>query len=166
MVSILSTFNVGKAKGPDGVEVEINPDALTGGVIRQAQDLLYRHIALTCIFIVRRNRLFARLSLDLLELKLSFAMQSVLYIHFDRSKSSRKSASCIFRLFIRLEQNRNRYLPLRGMRNTVLGRSFGAGIPWQVPRIFVAEGNKNFFNSPRGPSSLELAWPELLLACY
>jgi hypothetical protein len=44
MVSILSTFNVGKAKGPDGVEVEIDPDALTGGVIRQAQDVFYRHI--------------------------------------------------------------------------------------------------------------------------
>jgi hypothetical protein len=45
MVSILSTFNVGKAKGPDGVEIEIDPDALTGGVIRQAQDLLYWHIS-------------------------------------------------------------------------------------------------------------------------
>ena len=44
MVSILSTFNVGKAKGTDGIEIEINPDALTGGVIRQVQDFLYRHI--------------------------------------------------------------------------------------------------------------------------
>ncbi|KAF8703005.1 hypothetical protein AX14_014287 [Amanita brunnescens Koide BX004] len=33
MVSILSTFNIGKAKGTDGVEIDINPDALTGGVI-------------------------------------------------------------------------------------------------------------------------------------
>ena len=45
MVSILSTFNVGKAKGPDGVEIEIDPDALTGGVIRQAQNLLYWRIS-------------------------------------------------------------------------------------------------------------------------
>ena len=45
MVSILSTFNVGKAKGPDGVEVEIDPDALTGGVIRQVQYWLYRRIS-------------------------------------------------------------------------------------------------------------------------
>ena len=44
MVSILYTFNVGKAKGPDGVEVEIDPDAVSSSVIRQAQDLLYRHI--------------------------------------------------------------------------------------------------------------------------
>ena len=80
MVSILSTFNVGKAKGPDGVEVEIDPDALTGGVIRQVQNLSYCHIALTCIFIVRRSRSFARLFLDLLELKVSFAMRSILYI--------------------------------------------------------------------------------------
>ena len=33
---------------------------------------------LTRIFIVRRNRLFARLSLDLLELKVSFTMRSML----------------------------------------------------------------------------------------
>ena len=44
MVSILSTFNVGNAKSPDGVEIKINPDALTGGVIRQAGDLLHRRI--------------------------------------------------------------------------------------------------------------------------
>ena len=44
MVSILSTFSVGNAKSPDGVEIEINPDALTGGVIRQVQDLLYHRI--------------------------------------------------------------------------------------------------------------------------
>jgi hypothetical protein len=41
MVSILSTFNVGNAKGADGIEIKIDPDALTGGVIRQAQDLFY-----------------------------------------------------------------------------------------------------------------------------
>ena len=34
MVSILSTFNVGKAKDTNGVEIEIDPDAVTGGVIR------------------------------------------------------------------------------------------------------------------------------------
>ena len=39
MVSLLSTFNVGKAKGADGIEIEIDPEALTGGVIRQVQDL-------------------------------------------------------------------------------------------------------------------------------
>ena len=44
-MSILSTFNVGKAKGPDGDEIEIDPAALTGGVIRQAQDLLYWRIS-------------------------------------------------------------------------------------------------------------------------
>ena len=44
MVSILSTFTIGKAKDPDGDEIEIDPDALTGGVIRQAQDLLYWRI--------------------------------------------------------------------------------------------------------------------------
>ena len=45
MVSILSTFNIGKAKGTDGVEIDIDPDALTGGVIRQAQELLYPRIS-------------------------------------------------------------------------------------------------------------------------
>ena len=45
MVSILSTFNIGKAKGADGVEIDIDPDALTGGVIRQAQDFLYPRIS-------------------------------------------------------------------------------------------------------------------------
>ena len=34
MMSILYTFNVGKAKGPDGVEVEIDPDAVSSSVIR------------------------------------------------------------------------------------------------------------------------------------
>jgi len=33
MVSILSTFNVGKAKGVDGVEIDIDPEAVTCGVI-------------------------------------------------------------------------------------------------------------------------------------
>jgi hypothetical protein len=45
MVSLLSTFNVGKAKGANGVEIEIDPEAVTGGVIRQVQDLLYRRIS-------------------------------------------------------------------------------------------------------------------------
>ena len=36
MVSILSTFNVGKAKGADGEEIDIDPEAVTCGVIRQA----------------------------------------------------------------------------------------------------------------------------------
>lgn len=40
----LSTFNVSEAKGPDGLEVQIDPDALTDGVIRQAQDWLYWRI--------------------------------------------------------------------------------------------------------------------------
>ena len=80
MVSILSTFHVGKAKGPDGVEVEIDPDALTGGVIRQGKISFIAIFALMCIFIVRRSRLFARLFLDLLELKVSFAMRPILYI--------------------------------------------------------------------------------------
>ena len=37
MASILSTFTVGKAKGPDGDEIEMDPDALTGDAIRQAR---------------------------------------------------------------------------------------------------------------------------------
>jgi hypothetical protein len=103
MVSILSTFNVGKAKGPDGVEIEIDPDALTGGVIRQAQDRLHRVFSLTYILIVHRNRLFARLFLDLPELKASFTMPSMVYIQMRDFGCSRQSRTIhyIFRyLFI------------------------------------------------------------------
>jgi hypothetical protein len=79
MVSILSTFNIGKAKGTDGVEIDIDPDALTGGVIRQVQDVSDIPVfLLTCIFTAHRNRLFARLFLDLLELKVSFTTRSML----------------------------------------------------------------------------------------
>ena len=38
-------MSVKQRKGPDGDEIEIDPDALTGGVIRQAQDLLYWRIS-------------------------------------------------------------------------------------------------------------------------
>ena len=77
MVSILSTFNIGKAKGTDGVEIDINPDALTGGVIRRVQDSS-ESLALTVFLVVRRNRLLARLFLGLPELKVSFTMRSML----------------------------------------------------------------------------------------
>ena len=77
MVSIPSTFDIGKSKSPDGVDIEINPDAVTGGVIRQAQHMLYRRIGsdIHLYLIVHRNHSFARLFLDLLELKVSFAMR-------------------------------------------------------------------------------------------
>jgi hypothetical protein len=45
MVSILSTMKVGNAKDANGVEIKIDPEAVTDGVIRQAQDLLYRRIS-------------------------------------------------------------------------------------------------------------------------
>jgi hypothetical protein len=93
MVSILSTFNVGKAKGPDGVEVEIDPDTLTGSVIRQAQDLLYRYICFDVYLYSAPEPFVCSLFLDLLELKVSFAMRSILYIQIlDFDHSSR----CIF----------------------------------------------------------------------
>ena len=80
MVSILSTFSVGKAKGPDGVEVGIDPDALAGGVISQAQDLWYRYICFDVYLCSAPEPLVCSLFLDLLELKVSFAMRSILYI--------------------------------------------------------------------------------------
>ena len=42
---MVSKSYLGKSKSPDGVEIEINPDAVTGGIIRQAQHLIYRRIS-------------------------------------------------------------------------------------------------------------------------
>ncbi len=45
MVNMLSFFNLSKAKGENGKEIDIDPDAFIVGIIMQVQHLLYYHFS-------------------------------------------------------------------------------------------------------------------------
>ena len=72
VASVLSVFQVSKARDADGVEIDIDPDAFSSGLSRHVAFQVLIEINVNCDLEAPLNRSNARLSLDRLKLRDSF----------------------------------------------------------------------------------------------
>ena len=72
VASVLSVFQVSKARDEDGVEIDIDPDAFSSGLSRHVAFQVLIDMNVNCDLEAPLNRSNARLSLDRLKLRDSF----------------------------------------------------------------------------------------------